>query len=90
MGAAAPVYQKLTTSLRALFRAEDVPAIQVTDRIARLPGLLDMLKARIGGEVFVLESGATRTWRTGTLPWRKWSDKRDQPAAPIALGPVTD
>lgn len=59
VGAAAPVYQMLTTSLRALFRAEDVPAIQVTDRIARLPGLLDMLKARIGGEVFVLESGAT-------------------------------
>lgn len=57
--AAAPVYQKLTTSLRALFRAEDLPAVQVTDRAARLPGLLDMLKARIGGEVFVLESGAT-------------------------------
>jgi len=45
--------------LRALFRAEDVPAIQVTDRIARLPGLADMLKARVGGEVFVLEPGAT-------------------------------
>ena len=59
IGAAAPVYQRLTTSLRALFRAEDVPAMQVSDRVARLPGLLDLLKARIGGEVFVLESGAT-------------------------------
>ena len=59
VGAAAPMYQKLTSSLRALYRAEDVPAIQVTDRVARLPGLLDMMKARIGGEVFVLEAGAT-------------------------------
>jgi hypothetical protein len=59
IGAAAPVYQQITTTLRALFRAEDMPAIQVTDRVARLPGLTDMLKARIGGEVFVLEPGAT-------------------------------
>lgn len=59
IGAAAPVYQRITSTLRALFRAEDLPAIQVTDRIARLPGLLDMLRARVGGEVFVLESGAT-------------------------------
>ncbi len=36
-----------------------MPAIQVTDRVARLPGLTDMLKARVGGEVFVLEPGAT-------------------------------
>jgi hypothetical protein len=55
IGAAAPVYQKITTTLSA----EDKPAIQVTDRVARLPGLTDMLKARVGGEVFVLETGAT-------------------------------
>ncbi len=58
VGAAAPVYQQIASKLRALFRAEDVPAVQVTGRIARLPGLMDMLKARVGGEVFVLEPGA--------------------------------
>ena len=59
VGTAAPIYQQIANKLRALFRAEDVPAIQVSDRIARLPGLADMLKARVGGEVFVLEPGAT-------------------------------
>ena len=59
IGAAAPVYQPIVSRLRALYRAEETPAIQVTDRIARLPGLADMLKARVGGEVFVLEPGAT-------------------------------
>ncbi len=59
IGAAAPVYEQIASKLRALYRAEDTPAIQVTDRIARLPGLSDMLKARLGGEVFVLEAGAT-------------------------------
>ena len=58
-GSAAPIYQQIANKLRALFRAEDIPAIQVTDRIALLPGLTDMLKARVGGEVFVLEPGAT-------------------------------
>ena len=59
IGAAAPIFQQIATRLRSLFRAEDVPAIQVTDRLARLPGLTDMLKARVGGEVFALEQGAT-------------------------------
>lgn len=59
IGAAAPVYQLIASKLRALYRAEDTPAIQVTDRVAHLPGLPDMLKARVGGEVFVLEPGAT-------------------------------
>ena len=59
VAAAAPVYQRIASSLRALFRAEDYPAIQLTDRIARLPGLAEMLKARVGGEVFALEPGAT-------------------------------
>jgi hypothetical protein len=56
---AAPVYQQVASRLRALFRAEDLPAIQVTDRVARLPGLAAMLKARVGGEVYMLEAGAT-------------------------------
>lgn len=58
-GAAAPVYQQVASKLRALCRAGEVPALQVTDRVARLPGLADMLKARVGGEVFALEPGAT-------------------------------
>jgi hypothetical protein len=59
IGAAAPFYQEIASKLRAIFRAEDTPAIQVSDRLARLPGLTEMLKARVGGEVFVLEPGAT-------------------------------
>lgn len=59
IGAAAPIYQNIASKLRALYRAEDTPAIQLSDRLARLPGLADMLKARVGGEVFLLEPGAT-------------------------------
>ena len=59
IGAAAPVYQQIATMLRTLFRAEDLPAIQVSERVARMPGLTDLLKARVGGEVFMLEPGAT-------------------------------
>ena len=59
IGAAAPIYQPISSTLRSLYRAGDLPAIQVTDRVARLPGLPEMLKARVGGEVFVLEPGAT-------------------------------
>ena len=59
IGAAAPIYQSIAAKLRALYRAEDTPAIQLSDRLARLPGLADMLKARVGGEVFLLEPGAT-------------------------------
>lgn len=59
IGAAAPIYQSIVSKLRSLYRAEDLPAIQMSDRAARLPGLADMLKARVGGEVFLLEPGAT-------------------------------
>ena len=59
IGAAAPIYQSIVAKLRAIYRAEDTPAIQLSDRLARLPGLADMLKARVGGEVFLLEPGAT-------------------------------
>lgn len=59
IGAAAPIYQNIASKLRTLYRAEDTPAIQLSDRLARLPGLADMLKARVGGEVFLLEPGAT-------------------------------
>lgn len=59
VSAAAPVYQKIASRLRALYRADETPALQLTDRAARMPGLADMLLARVGGEVFMLEAGAT-------------------------------
>lgn len=57
--AAAPVYQNIVSNLRTLYRAEDTPAIQLSDRAARMPGLANTLQARVGGEVFLLEPGAT-------------------------------
>ncbi len=57
--AAAPVYQNIVSNLRALYRAGETPALQLSERAARMPGLADMLKARVGGEVFLLEAGAT-------------------------------
>ena len=59
VAAAGPVYQSIVSNLRALFRAEETPAIQLSDRAAQLPGLANTLKARVGGEVFLLEPGAT-------------------------------
>ena len=59
VSAAAPVYQNIVSNLRALIRAGETPAIQLSDRAARMPGLADTLKARVGGEVFLLEPGAT-------------------------------
>ena len=59
VAAAAPVYQNIVSSLRALFRAEETPAIQLSCRAARMPGLAETLKTRVGGEVFLLEPGAT-------------------------------
>lgn len=59
IGAAAATYQQIADRLRSLYRADETPAIQVTDRVARLPGLGDMLTARVGGEVYALEAGAT-------------------------------
>ncbi len=59
IAAAAPVYQRIVSQLRTLYRSGETPAIQMTDRAAALPGLAEMLKARVGGEVFILESAAT-------------------------------
>lgn len=59
VGAVAPIYQNIASKLRSLYRAEETPAIQLSDRLARLPGLAEMLKARVGGEVFLLAPGAT-------------------------------
>lgn len=59
VAAAAPVYQRIISRLRSLYRADETPAIQLSDRAARMPGLGDMLAARVGGQVFLLEAGAT-------------------------------
>ena len=59
VAAAAPIYQRIVSNLRALFRADEIPAIQLSDRAGRMPGLADMLAARVGGEVYLLEPGAT-------------------------------
>ena len=59
VAAAAPIYQRIVSNLRAMFRADEIPAIQLSDRAGRMPGLADMLTARVGGEVFLLEPGAT-------------------------------
>lgn len=59
IAAADPVYQRIVGQLRAIYRADEVPALQLSDRAARLPGFADTLAARVGGEVFTLGPGAT-------------------------------
>ncbi len=59
ISAAGPFYQRIASQLRAIYRADETPAIQLSDRAARMPGLADMLAARVGGEIFLLEPGAT-------------------------------
>lgn len=59
VAAAGPVYQNIVSNLRALYRAGELPALQLSERAAAMPGLADTLKARVGGEVFLLERGAT-------------------------------
>ena len=67
IAAASPIYQAIASTLRSLYRADDVPALQITDRAARLPGLADTLQARVGGEIYVLEPGATARGALGRL-----------------------
>jgi FHA domain len=59
IGAAAPWYQQIANQLRSLYRAGENPAIQVSSRVASLPGLAELLKARVGGEIYALETGAS-------------------------------
>lgn len=58
IAAAAPVYQRIVSQLRALCRVDETPALLLTERAARMPGLADMLTARIGGEIFLMETAA--------------------------------
>lgn len=59
VSAAAPTYQTLANKLTAMCRADEVPALQLSSRAGLLPGLAKFLQARVGGEVFMLEAGAT-------------------------------
>jgi hypothetical protein len=59
VAAAAPIYHRIVSNLRALYRADETPVLQLSDRAARMPGLADMLSARVGGELFLQEPGAT-------------------------------
>lgn len=59
VAAAAPIYHRIVSTLRALYRADETPALQLSARAAGMPGLADILSARVGGEVFLLETGAT-------------------------------
>jgi len=56
---AAPVYHQIVSNLRALYRADETPALQLSDRAARMPGLADILTARVGGDIYLHEPGAT-------------------------------
>ena len=105
ISAAAPVYQRIASQLRAIYRAEETPAIQLSDRAARMPGLADMLAARVGGEVFLLEPGATarglltrcRDMQRGDggvtlirqLPWDQSPVSIRRDEAPVAAGQPT-
>ena len=105
ISAAAPVYQRIASQLRAIYRAEETPAIQLSDRAARMPGLADMLAARVGGEVFLLEPGATarglltrcRDMQRGDggvtlirqLPWDQSPVSIRKDEAPMAAGQPT-
>ena len=68
VAAATPVYQNIVSNLRALYRAGETPALQLSDRAARMPGLAETLKARVGGEVYLLEPGATARGLVGRVP----------------------
>ena len=102
ISAAGPVYQRIASQLRAIYRAEEAPAIQLSDRAARMPGLADMLAARVGGEIFLLEPGATarglltrcRDMQRGDggvtlirqLPWDQSAVKIQRDEAPVTAG----
>ena len=105
ISAAGPVYQRIASQLRAIYRAEEAPAIQLSDRAARMPGLADMLAARVGGEIFLLEPGATarglltrcRDMQRGDggvtlirqLPWDQSTVKIERDEAPVTAGQPT-
>lgn len=54
-----PLYKSLFNKLRSIFQAEDLPAIQISNRIAKLPGLVDLLELKLSAAVFENEKGST-------------------------------
>ncbi len=54
-----PIATLPATEIAGQAGAEDTPAIQLSDRASRMPGLADTLRNRVGGEVFLLGPGAT-------------------------------
>ena len=89
------IYQSLAGHVRSLIRAAEAPALQFTRHTAALPGLVDFLVARAGGEPFVLEEAAAArgalaraaaatagsTRLTRRLPWDQ--SPVEAPAAPV-------
>lgn len=89
------IYQSLAGHVRSLIRAAESPALQFTRHTAALPGLVDFLVARAGGEPFVLEEAAAArgalarasaatagpTRLTRRLPWDR--SPAEEPAAPV-------
>lgn len=59
VSAVSPYYQALANKLATMIRADETAALQLDARVAALPGLAEFLRARVGGEVFMLEHGAT-------------------------------
>ena len=59
VAAVSPWYQAIANKLATVVRAEETAALQLDSRAGALPGLADFLRARVGGEVFMLEPGAT-------------------------------
>ncbi|WP_405233900.1 FHA domain-containing protein [Lentisalinibacter salinarum] len=89
------IYQSLAGHVRSLIRAAESPALQFTRHTAALPGLVDFLVARAGGEPFVLEEAAAARGAlarapaatagparlTRRLPWDQ--SPVEAPAAPV-------
>ncbi len=56
--AVSSIYQDLAGHVRSLIRAAESPALQFVAETGRLPGLVDFMAARTGGEPFLLETAA--------------------------------
>ncbi len=52
-----PLYKHIINKLRAIFEAEDLPAIQLTNLIAKLPGLAILMKQKLSAAVYENDEG---------------------------------
>jgi len=52
-----PLYRLIINRLRSIFSANDLPAIQLTNQVAQLPGIIDVLKNSLSSPVYVLDDG---------------------------------